>query len=380
MHTEKFDAVIVGAGVVGCAIARELSLRFPEKKIAVLERMLDAGLETSSRNSGVLHSAFHQSPASLKAHLSARGNLLATKYHEERGLPILKCGMLIAVSAEDLRQGLWREWKMLRRIVSRGKDQDVKFKFLAPCGIWNLEPNLKAIGGIFIPGVSVIDPLAFTNSLRRDASGKGAQFYFGRAVRGIGEEKGAYGVYAQRADGTPEKFSTRTLVNAAGLYADEIARMAGVNDYRIYPWRGEYYEVVGEKRALVKRLIYPALPEGSPSKGIHIGPRVDGRLFIGPNAKPVMAKDFYQKDRTPPDEFLEAARKFLPALEKKDLVWAYSGIRPKLSPDPKEDDFIIRLEQENPTLLNLVGIESPGLAAAMGIAEYVADWLSMDLS
>lgn len=379
-HYETYDAVIIGAGVVGCAIARELSTRHPKKKFAVIERMMGSGQMTSSRNSGVLHSAFHQNPEFLKSVLAAEGSRLAAKYHEERSLPILRCGMLIAVSAEALKQGLWREGKTLYELVSRGRKQNVEFKFLTSRGVAKLEPNIKAAAGIFIPSVCVVDPLVFTNSLCFDARMRGAKFYFGREVKSIGVGRESYDILTARADGIPEKFSSRVLINSAGLYSGDIAWLAGINDYRIYPWRGEYYEVVGAKSGPVKRLIYPALPSGSPSKGIHIGPRVDGRLFIGPNAKPISDKDDYERDKTPPEEFLAAARQFLPSLKESDLRWAYSGIRPKLSPDAREDDFVIRLDRESPPLLDLVGIESPGLAAAMGIGVYVADWVEMFLS
>jgi len=122
-------------------------------------------------------------------------------------------------------------------------------------------------------------------------------------------------------------------------------------------------------------LVYPAVSKKSPSKGIHFSPRTDGRLFIGPNARSVPAKDYYEEDKTPVEVFLKHAIKYLPCLTKDDLVWAYSGIRAKITPDAEESDFIINVDSISPTFVNLIGIESPGLASAMAIAEYVHELL-----
>lgn len=377
---DVFDVAIIGAGAVGCAIGRELTLRYPGKKIAIVERMINVGLETTSRNSGVLHSGLHQNPKFLKSRLAREGSRMAAEYHLERGLPILHCGMIVAVSTSAIREGLWRDWKSLAHLISRGREQGVKFKFLTPWTAKKMEPELKLAGGIFIPDVWVIDPLTFTQNLRRDAEKNGAKFFCESDVVEIRADSGFYRIFVGGPNVSHRYLSARVLVNSAGLYADDIASLAGVPGYRIYPWRGEYYEIVGPKAGLVKHLIYPAMPPGSASKGIHFGPRVDGRLFLGPNAKPVTHKNCYHDDKTPVEEFLGLARRFLPGLKADDLAWAYSGIRPKLSATAEEDDFIIRLDRTSPPLLNLVGIESPGLASSMAIGRYAVDILAPYLS
>lgn len=366
----KTDFAIIGAGVVGCAIARELSLRHPKKKIVVLEKLAGPGLETSRFNSGVLHSGLHQNPSFLKSKLVQGGGELAAKYVKANGLPILNCGMIIAVSRQALQEGLYREWKLLLHLLRRGRAQGVKFKFLTGWGVRKLEPRLRTLGGIFIPNVQVIDPLQFVQALHTDAKNNGVRFLFGNPVLKIKMLADKYEVSAGR-----ERIISQAIINAAGLYADDVARLAGFSSYKIYPWRGEYYEVISEKRKWVSRLIYPATPSNSPGKGIHFSPRVDGQLFIGPNARLVPKKNYYTEDKTPVDIFLKAAQKFFPEITAGDLRWAYSGIRPKLTDKAEETDFIIELDRKSPPFVNLIGIESPGLASSMAIAKYVAEIL-----
>lgn len=364
---ETADIAIIGAGVVGCAIARQLSLQYPNKKIIVLEKLLGVAQETSGLNSGVLHSGLHQNPDFLKSKLAQEGSRLAAEYHIGKKIPIISCGMMIAVSGEAIKSGLWREVGSLWSLIRSGRAQGIKFKFMTARGLRKMEPNIKALGGIFIPDVWVIDPVRFVKALQRDAKKNGVRFFFNREVTGVQKDYGQYTLLARF-----EQFTAKTVINAAGLYADEIAKLAGFPGYKIYPWRGEYYEIVGDKQNLTRRLIYPATPKNSPSKGIHLSPRVDGKLFIGPNARPVPTKDYYTQDKTPVEVFLKAAQKFFPQVKAEDLRWAYSGIRPKLTNVADESDFSIKIDQYVPTWINLVGIESPGLASSMAIGKYVA--------
>ena len=366
MVEKRADIAVIGAGVVGCAIARQLSITRPSTKIVVLEKLRSVGLETSSLNSGVLHSGIHQNPNFLKSKLAREGSKMAAYYMKIRSLPVMHCGMLIVVSQESLRHGLYKEWLDLWQLIKKGKEQKINLKFLTPLGIKKLEPNIRALGGIFISNVWVIDPTTLVNSLYKEAQANGVSFFFESPVISADKTNGTYLL------STPNKeFSAKKVVNAAGLYADEVARMAGFAEYKIYPWRGEYYEVIGEKKKLVSRLVYPALPANYPGKGIHFSPRVDGRLFVGPNARPVPRKNFYIECKTSVAEFLRAVQRFCPQIKEEDLVWAYSGIRPKLTNAAEESDFIIKLDNQNPHWLNLVGVESPGLSSAMAIAEYV---------
>ncbi|MBI4087590.1 MAG: FAD-dependent oxidoreductase [Candidatus Liptonbacteria bacterium] len=362
----EFDVVIVGAGVVGCAIARQLALDYRSRKIAVLEKLAGAGLETSGRNSGVLHSGFHQNPAFLKSKFAREGSELAERYMVERSLAVMGCGMIVSVPCAGMMSGL-QEWQNLRHLLRYGRKQKIGFKFLSPFGIQRLEPNIRALAGIFIPSVCVIDSPTFVNSLRRDAEMRGARFFFGEGLKKAGNVGKRYRLETENLE-----FFAGSVINSAGLYADDVARLAGFVQYKIYPWRGEYYEIIGSKRELVKRLVYPVVPRNSPGKGAHFSPRVGGRLFFGPNARPVPAKDYYEEDKTPVEVFLEEIQKFCPAIKEEDLRWAYSGIRPKIVNTPQESDFIVRADNNHPLWINLIGIESPGLSASMAIGKHVS--------
>lgn len=364
------DIAIIGAGVVGCAIARDLSIFYPQKKIVVIEKLASHGLETSSFNSGVLHSGLHQDPRFLKSKLARKGSVLAVEYSEKTGVPIMHTGMIIAVSAAAIRTGLWREWQNLAGLIQRGKEQHIPFSYLTRWGVRKLEPNLSALGGIFIPNVWVIDPKELVARFYCESRDRDVRFLFSRSVDSVTSHSTYYNLHT-----FDTIISAGAVVNSAGLYADEVARLAGFPDYQIYPWRGEYYEIIGEKRGLVRRLVYPAVPHNCPGKGIHFSPRVDGRLFVGPNARKVPRKNYYVEDKTPVGEFLEAVKKFCPAITERDMQWAYSGIRPKTTAGEEESDFIIRLDRIVPPWINLIGIESPGLSSAMAIAEYVRELL-----
>ena len=186
MTTQKSDIAIIGAGVVGCAIAQEVSLRYGnKKKIIVIEKFPGIGLETSSLNSGVLHSGIHQDPNFLKSKLALEGSQKAAYYLKSKGVPILNCGMLVAISMKALRSGLCREWQNLYHLVQRGKEQGINFQFLTMFGVRKLEPNIRAVGGIYIPNVWVVDPKMFFTALGEDAREKGVNFFCKKEVIAI---------------------------------------------------------------------------------------------------------------------------------------------------------------------------------------------------
>ena len=369
----SYDICIVGAGVVGCAIARELGRRRWDRplRIVVLERNQTAGMETSGRNSGVLHSGIHENPHSLKARLAREGSALTVSYAAKRGLPLLNTGMIIAVAWEDIRRGLWKEISSLGRLWFNAWKTQTRVTFITSSGLRAWEPNLHACCGIVIPNVAIIDPQAFVQSLKVDSEHTGSVYAFNNPVTDIQEDGTTYIVSTEH-----QTIRATCLINAAGLQSDHIANLAlHADHYTIRPLRGEYYEVIPrEKRALIGRLIYPALPPQATGKGIHFSPRPDGRLFIGPNAILVADKLDYTSHKTPPGQFIEAVQKFLPVLEEQDLRWSYAGIRPcVIAADGSKSDFIVSTDRADPPLINLVGIESPGLSASLALARHVVD-------
>ncbi len=372
---QSYDIGIVGAGVVGCAIARELAGRRWDRplRIIVLESHATAGLETSARNSGVLHSGIHENPDSLKGRLAREGSELAIAFALRHRLPLLRTGMIIAVSWEDILRGLWREASSLWRLWGNARRAKIVTTWLSPSGLRRWEPHLRAAFGIAIPSVAVIDSTAFVQALQTEAASAGVHFAFDQRVTQIDMASSAFRLATNR-----QGWEVGCLINAAGLYADDIAALAMPRKtYALAPVRGEYYEIVTERtKRLISRLVYPALPAGSVGKGIHFSPRPNGRMYLGPNTSAASGKTDYESNRTPPELFVQAVQKFLPELTVDDLRWAYAGIRPRLSPAAShagKDDFVIATDRDDPPLVNLIGIESPGLSAALAIARHVAD-------
>jgi len=269
--------------------------------------------------------------------------------------------MLIAIPSGSITAGLWKEAGALLHLWLQGRRQNLSFRFvMTRAGVREIAP-IRALGGIFIPSVCVIDVPGVVGSFLEEAKTAGTQFFFTSEVVRIAIEEKNHIVQT-----TSTELKARLLINAAGLRAHEISVLAGGPAYEIEFIRGDYYELVGGiARWNIQTLIYPAMPPRARSKGIHFSPRTDGRLYLGPSATPV--------SQEPPKElFLDAARKFLPEIRDEDLQWAYCGIRPKRA-NMAAADFGIRLDRSTPPLINLIGIDSPGLSASMAIAHQVAE-------
>jgi glycerol-3-phosphate dehydrogenase len=360
-----YDVCVVGVGgVVGSAMIRDLS----QRGLAVIgvEKHDGPARETSGLNSRVIHSGFHETPGTLKARLALQGSRMLMEYAAAKGVALLQTGMLIAVPKHAMQMGLWRELRPLWHLWRGGRSHHVAFKWiLSARGVRKIVP-IEAIGGIFIPSVCVVDVMQLITSLQRDALEHGADIRYGQAVQDIARD-GIDRYVITTSKGT---YAARSIVNSAGLSAPFISRMAGGPDYTIERIRGEYYEMRGGMdRWKIRTLVYPATPAKSRSKGIHFGPRTDGRLFIGPDAADP------DSPPTPKSVFLQAARKFLPSITDSDLEHSCTGVRPKYVRPDGISDFLIRVEKNTPPLANLIGIDSPGLSASMAIAEHTGTML-----
>ena len=340
---------------MGAAITRELALR--GLNTVALEKHETLCQETSGRNSRVIHSGFHEVPGSLKAELAREGSRLMIRYAKKQGIRLLETGMFIAVPHGSIRAGVWKEASALWHLWRQGRRQGIPFQFIfSPGGVRQIAP-IRAMGGIFIPSVCVVDVETLVEFVVKEAREANAQFRFGAEVIGIITSNDCHIVQTAETE-----IQTRILINSAGLRAHEISEMAGGPRYEMEFIRGDYYELAGGiERWGIGTLVYPAMPPQSRSKGIHFGPRTDGRLYIGPSATPA-------PQAAPKEIFFYAARKFLPDVQEDDLEWAYSGTRPKHG-----KDFTIRLERSRPPFVNLIGIDSPGLSASMAIARFVAE-------
>ncbi|MDA8244151.1 MAG: NAD(P)/FAD-dependent oxidoreductase [Elusimicrobia bacterium] len=354
-----YDVVIVGAGVTGAAIARELS-RY-RLRLLVLEKEAEPAFGVSKSNSGIIHAGTQNPPTSLKGWLCVEGNrLLREELAQDLGLSFTQCGQLVVIFDEADRP-------RLEEIRRDGEAMGVKGMSLVDRK-WldenepNLGPEVKA--ALLVPSAGIISPYRFVYALAENAVRNGAELRASCRVTGITRiEKGGFYVEAGG-----DVIETRFLVNAAGLYADEISAMAGAPTFRITPRKGEEYLLDKKREHMTGRIIFP-LPAGD-SKGILVIKTSDGNPMIGPTAHETADKTDLSTTDEGLAEVLAGARRLIPSVSKDDIIAYFAGLRPASG-----KDFIIRHEDSAPGLVNAAGIQSPGLTAAPAIAVMVADIL-----
>ena len=352
--------VIIGGGVVGCAIAYELSTA--KADVHLLEREAKVGEGVTSRNSGVIHSGLYYSPESLKAKLCIEGQRLLYDWCHQWDVPHKKVGKLILAQE--------REEQALSALYENAMASGVlpaHLKFLSQEEVLRLNPYLRCSSALYAPQSGILDVQRFCQSLYIQAAKRSVQFHFNCDVRGI-ESGEDYRIITHRGDLTCD-----LVVNAAGLYADQVAAMAGVHHYRIYPWRGDYFKV--KLPYPVSQLVYPVKTPSAAGLGIHMTPDLRSNLYLGPDSELILSKDDFRPRADKKRKFYEAASRMFSGLSIESLEYETCGIRPKLrSPEEtKEKDFVI--SEDRPGLINLVGMESPGLTAALAIARFVKNKL-----
>jgi len=362
----EIDVAIIGAGVIGLATAREIAQG--EKGVFVFEKNRTFGLETSSRNSEVIHAGIYYPENSLKAKLCVEGKSLLYKLCDRHNIAYKKCGKIIVAASKN-------ETTQLENLYEQGRKNGVDdLVLLSRTELKMLEPNVEARAGLLSPSSGIFDSYTLLKFLYSQASEKGAEFVFDTEVIGIERAGAKYEVRIKDRDGI-SVFVAHAVVNCAGLNSDRIAQLAGIDiakaGYKLHYCKGEYFSLSSKYRNVVNRLIYPT-PEQA-GHGIHVTVGLDGRVRLGPNARYVETID-YAVDETYKQYFYNSAKRFLPFVELEDLAPESAGIRPKLQ-GPEEDfrDFVIAHEEKAgfPGLINLIGIESPGLTAAPAIARYV---------
>jgi glycerol-3-phosphate dehydrogenase len=364
---EQASIVIIGGGIVGCAIARALSTRWSD--VFVLEALPKIGMGSSSRNSGVIHSGLYYPPGSLKARHCLRGNQLTYEFCAAHGVPHRRTGKLVVASSPT-------EAEELVALLKTGETNGVEnMRIIDRRAIRAREPHVEGFQAIEIPSTGIVGSEELVKAYARIASDQGAHIVVHAKVQSL--QPSRVGI---RVTSTAGEIETRCLVNSAGLFADEIASMLGspMAKHQIYPVRGEYCELVRSKQDWIRGLVYPLPhPEGV-SLGMHLTKTVWGNVLVGPTARYVDDKNNYERDREPIEEFARGAKMLLPELEPSDLTPAYSGIRAKLTPpsqhgEKRVADFIIERDSQFPHVIQLMGIESPGLTSAPAIGEHVQD-------
>ncbi|HKV03600.1 MAG TPA: NAD(P)/FAD-dependent oxidoreductase [Candidatus Acidoferrales bacterium] len=370
---DQVNVVIIGGGVVGCAIARVLSARWDD--VFVLEALPKIGMLTSTRNSGVIHSGLYYAPGSLKAKHCVRGNQLTYEFCEAHGVPHRRTGKLVVAPSEADAKGL-------AELAQTGAANGLhSLRIVDRAAIRAREPHVEGFQALEVPSTGILSSEDLVKAYARVAGDNGAHILTQARVERL--EPARDGVRVLSAAGEIE---ARCVVNSAGLFADDVAALLGSDmaaAHRIYPVRGEYCELIRAKQDWICGLVYPMPHPTGLSLGTHLTKTLWGGVLIGPTARYIQDKNDYEKDRESVEEFARHARVLLPGIEAADLVPAYSGIRPKLVPPSQSStahahskgapDFVIQRDPQFPRVIQLMGIESPGLTSAPAIAEHVGE-------
>jgi (S)-2-hydroxyglutarate dehydrogenase len=386
-------AVVIGGGIVGLAVARELTSRGDQ--VTVLEKEPHWAAHQTGNNSNVVHAGLYYKPGSFKARMSVAGNRSIIAFARDNGVPVEVCGKLVVATSED-------ELPALYVLAARAKENGVPAKLISPAEAKEYEPEVSCVAALRVHSTGIIDFPGVCDALVRQLSAAGAELRLSTPALGIrpgrhGGVEVATGTDIVRAD---------TLINCAGLQSDRVARLAGLTPRaRIVPFRGEYYELRPERRHLVRGLIYPVPDAALPFLGVHLTRMLDGSVHAGPNAVLALRREGYRWRDISPADLLETARfpgswrlakkyartgvdevlrslsrkrfaaslaRLVPAVQAEDLVRCTAGVRAQaLLPDGSlVDDFLI---ETAPNQVHVLNAPSPAATSALEIAHYIAD-------
>ncbi len=395
MGTPRFDVVVVGAGIIGLATARELQRRRPGGRVAVVDKEKAPGAHQTSHSSGVVHRGVYYAPGSLKAQLCVEGAAALLAYCEERGIPVLRCGkVVVATEADELP----RLDELHRRSLANGVP---RVELIGPERLRELEPHVAGVRALHSPETAVVDFARVAAAYADDVRAAGGELLLGREVVALSRRGGTAVIETNGGDVEAER-----VVVCGGVFADRLAALTGAPpEPRIVPFRGDYLRLRPERRHLVRGLVYPVPDPAFPFLGIHTTVRPDGDVWLGPNAVPALAREGYRRRdvslrdvrdalRAPGfrrlarghwrlglDEmvrdlstrrFVAAARKLLPELDVDDVLPGPSGIRAQaLAVDGTLlDDFVFH---ESDGVVHVRNAPSPGATSSLAIARVIAD-------
>lgn len=366
----RYDVIIIGAGVVGNAIARELA-RY-ELKIGVLEKERDVCFETSGRNSGVLHAGFNNRPGTLMAKYCVEGCLGFDQVAQELDIPFNRTGKVVVGFTEEDKA------KLIELKEQGDKNGVPGLEIIDRARIKELAPYVDGEFAMYSPMTGILNPFIYTIALAENAHKNGVAFYLDNEVTAISNiENGDENLYEIKT--TKDTYTTKWVINCAGLNSDRIASMLGVQDYTIYPCRGEYFVLDKKAGEYLKMPAYPVpnLKEGG--LGIHLTPTVDGNILIGPSTEYIEECDNYSSTQQIMDLLIKDGGRIFPYLKRDYFIRNFAGIRPKLASKNVGGyaDFVIEESEKAPHAINLIGIESPGLTSAIPIAKRVIDIMAL---
>lgn len=351
-----YDVLIIGAGVTGSAIARELSKK--ELKIAVLEKCSDVCEGTSKANSGIVHAGFDAKPGSLKAKLNVAGNEKMEQLSKDLDFPFKRNGSLV-VSFDE------KEIEVLEKLKKQGEENSVKgLKILTKEEVRRKEPNIsgEVKAALYAPTGGIVCPFHLTMALAENAAENGVEFFLNTAVEEIVKKPDGYELKTNQGI-----YAARTVVNAAGVYADTFHNMVSEKKIQIIARKGEYCLMDKEAGNYVSSTIFQ--PPGVYGKGVLVTPTVHGNLLVGPTADEVFDREAVNTTAEAIESLLEKGKKSVEKLPVHQIITSFAGLRAH----EEQGDFILGEPEDAPGFFDAAGIESPGLSCAPAIGEYIAE-------
>lgn len=351
-----YDIVIIGAGVSGASIARELA-RY-ELNIMIIEKDNDVGNETSSANSAIIHAGYDPSPAKLKGKFNAKGNAMYDRICEELDVPFRRCGSFVIGFSEADR-------KTLEDLYKNGLCNEVPgMRILKREEILLLEPKLNpaVLCALYAPTAGIISPWELTIALVENAMDNGVRLQLETKVTDIKKEDFGYQVVTDHG-----KFETRYVINCAGVYSDTIHNMVAEPSFEIQPRRGNYYVIDNEIKDIVKHVIFQC--PTAKGKGVLVTPTVYGNFMVGPDSEFIEDKECTATDRSRLEYVREASRLTTDAIPFQKVIRSFAGLRASTS----SADFIIEEAKGAPGFIDVAAFDSPGLSSIPAVALYVAD-------
>ena len=362
------DVVVVGGGVVGLACAAQIARA--GRSVCVIERHHKMGMATSTHNSGVVHAGLYYPTGSLKAQFCVEGAQRLYSFCAAHRVPHDRCGKLVVAENSD-------EVPVIESIAKRACANGVEgLEIVGRRFIEAREPEIAAVAALWSPATGRVEPEALVAALLRIVQAHDAVVLPGTQVIGGSPTSDGFELRTEQ-----EVITTRVVVNAAGLYADELSAALDGESFTIFPCRGEYAELRKSRAQWVNGLVYPVPHASGHGLGVHLTKTLGGHVLLGPTARFQDRKDDYESNRYAVEDFLEPARALLPNITLEDLVEGGTGIRPKLHP-PSDSfaDFMVRPDQKHPALIHAAGIESPGLTACLSIGARVSTLTAVALS
>ncbi|MCI0439976.1 MAG: L-2-hydroxyglutarate oxidase [Chloroflexi bacterium] len=395
MSFQSYDIAIIGGGILGLATAMRLRQDFPQHKVAVLEKEAEIAQHQTGHNSGVIHAGIYYAPGSQKANFCSTGGKLLRQFCDERGIEYEMCGKVIVATTEE---EIPRLEELFRRGTANGAEG---LEMVGKERLKELEPHAAGVKAIFSPNTGIIDYKKVSHAYATEMRESGGDLLTGTEVRSITRRDGR--IYMETSKGD---ISARFIINCAGLHADSVARMMGVDiGVRIIPFRGEYYSIRPERSYLVKSLIYPVPDPRLPFLGVHFTKRIGGSVEAGPNAVLAFAREGYKKTsfrfgdtlgtlRYPgfwrmakthwktgfseqyrsmmKGRFLKSLQTLVPEIEMSDLTQPGAGVRAQAVDRQGRllQDFSIA---ETESAIHVLNAPSPGATSSLTISQYIVD-------